>query len=74
MCEKPLPRGYEQFAHLHCLEEATQAQHMADKGLQNTQDEVEAPRKTRLRGRSQHSKSATSQNPDRSDMFVLDDD
>lgn len=69
-----MPRGYEQFAHDHCLEEATQAQHMADKGLQNTQDEVEAPRKTRLRGRYQHSKSATIQNPDRSDMFVLDDD
>ena len=53
------------------MEEATQAQEIADKGVHSTQ--TEEPRKTRSRGRSQHPKS-TQEAVDHLNMFVLDDD
>lgn len=53
------------------MEEATQAQEIADKGVHSTQ--TEEPRKTRSRGRSQHPKS-THETADHLNMFVLDDD
>ena len=71
ICDHPLPQGYKEYAHPHCMEEATQAQEIADKGVHSTQAEV--PRKTRSRGRSQHPKS-TQETADHLNMFVLDDD
>ncbi|XP_061171699.1 DNA-directed RNA polymerase II subunit RPB1-like [Saccostrea echinata] len=72
VCLEPLPHGFDEIAHPQCLEEATQAQHQADnKIFYNMQ--VEEPRTTRSRGRSQQVKS-TDQKPDLANPFVFNID
>ncbi|XP_062592349.1 uncharacterized protein LOC134253779 [Saccostrea cucullata] len=72
VCLEPLPQGFDEIAHPQCLEEATQAQHQADnKMFYNTQ--VEEPRTTRSRGRSQQVKTAN-QKTDAANPFVFNID